>query len=120
MKFSLLFAPVFVQAVLHKEFVGAKSDKLLDPLMPERALQYRNVCGWKVTTILGWHEPYPNRTNIVQNHNLSTHLVRERAAGVNKPLVAQCLSHKKPWHNSCSTGSSESPFFSYHQSTQES
>jgi len=30
MKFSLLFASIFVQAVLHKEFVGAKSDKLLD------------------------------------------------------------------------------------------
>jgi hypothetical protein len=29
MKFSLHFAPIFVQAVLHKEFVGAKSDKLL-------------------------------------------------------------------------------------------
>ena len=29
MKFSLLFASIFVQAVLHKEFVGAKSDKLL-------------------------------------------------------------------------------------------
>jgi hypothetical protein len=29
MRFSLLFAPVLVQAVLHKEFVGAKSDKLL-------------------------------------------------------------------------------------------
>ena len=28
-KFSLPFAFVFVQAVLHKEFVGAKSDKLL-------------------------------------------------------------------------------------------
>jgi len=29
MKLSLFLAPVFVQAVLHKEFVGAKSDKLL-------------------------------------------------------------------------------------------
>ena len=29
MEFSLLFAPIFVQAILHKEFVGAKSDKLL-------------------------------------------------------------------------------------------
>jgi len=29
MKFSLLFAAIFVQAVLHKEFVGAKPDKLL-------------------------------------------------------------------------------------------
>ena len=29
MKYSLLVAPIFVQAVLHKEFVGAKSDKLL-------------------------------------------------------------------------------------------
>jgi hypothetical protein len=29
MKFSLLFASIFVQAVLHKEFVGAKPDKLL-------------------------------------------------------------------------------------------
>ncbi len=29
MKFSSLFASIFVQAVLHKEFVGAKSDKLL-------------------------------------------------------------------------------------------
>jgi hypothetical protein len=30
MKFSLLFASIFVQAVLHKGFVGAKSDKLLE------------------------------------------------------------------------------------------
>jgi hypothetical protein len=30
MKFSLLLASIFVQAVLHKEFVGAKSDKLLE------------------------------------------------------------------------------------------
>jgi hypothetical protein len=30
MKFSLLFASIFVKAVLHKEFVGAKSDKLLE------------------------------------------------------------------------------------------
>jgi hypothetical protein len=29
MKFSWLFASIYVQAVLHKEFVGAKSDKLL-------------------------------------------------------------------------------------------
>ena len=29
MKFSLLLGSIFVQAVLHKEFVGAKSDKLL-------------------------------------------------------------------------------------------
>jgi len=29
MKFSLLFTSIFVKAVLHKEFVGAKSDKLL-------------------------------------------------------------------------------------------
>jgi hypothetical protein len=29
MEFSFLFASIFVQAVLHKEFVGAKSDKLL-------------------------------------------------------------------------------------------
>jgi hypothetical protein len=32
MKFSLLFASIFVQAVLHKEFVGAQSDKLLGAL----------------------------------------------------------------------------------------
>ena len=32
MKFSLLFASIFVQTVLHKEFVGAKSDKLLADL----------------------------------------------------------------------------------------
>jgi hypothetical protein len=30
MKFSLLFASILLQAVLHKEFVGAKSDKLLE------------------------------------------------------------------------------------------
>ena len=29
MKCSLLFASIYVQAVLHKEFVGAKFDKLL-------------------------------------------------------------------------------------------
>ena len=32
MKFSMLFASIFAQAVLHKEFVGAKSDKLLGAL----------------------------------------------------------------------------------------
>ena len=29
MRFSLAFPSVFVQAVLHQEFVGPKSDKLL-------------------------------------------------------------------------------------------
>ena len=33
MKFSLLFASIFEKAVLHKEFVGAKSDKLLAILL---------------------------------------------------------------------------------------
>jgi hypothetical protein len=32
MKLSLLVSPSFAQTVLHKEFVGAKSDKLLGKL----------------------------------------------------------------------------------------
>ena len=36
MKFSLLFASLFVQAVLHKEFVGLGSDKLLGAEDPDQ------------------------------------------------------------------------------------
>jgi hypothetical protein len=79
--------------------------------MPQCALTYRSVSGWKITLILDWRDADPNRTNIVQNHKLSTHLVRDGVAGANKALMAQCLSHKKPWHNSCSAGSPELPFF---------
>jgi hypothetical protein len=32
MRFSLSFTPVIVRAVLHKELVGPKSDKLLVPI----------------------------------------------------------------------------------------
>jgi hypothetical protein len=50
MKFSLLFASIFVQAVLHKEFVGAKSDKLLGrpearPAMADRVAAHYNQPG---------------------------------------------------------------------------
>ena len=50
MKFSLLFASIFVQAVLHKEFVGAKPDKLLvqrharESRFEEHAAQARYTC----------------------------------------------------------------------------
>ena len=43
MKFSLLSASIFVQAVLHKEFVGAKSDKLLGGLGSDKLLMVRCV-----------------------------------------------------------------------------
>jgi hypothetical protein len=41
MKFSLLFASIFMQAVLHKEFVVPKSDKLL------------GTCGLRAGTRIG-------------------------------------------------------------------
>ncbi|MBI3045724.1 MAG: hypothetical protein HYY78_23190 [Betaproteobacteria bacterium] len=42
MKFSLLFASIFVQAVLHKEFVGAQSDKLLAVFLQRRLKVFRD------------------------------------------------------------------------------
>jgi len=41
MRFSPAFASVFVQAVLHQEFVGPKSDKLLAQPMPRVVALYR-------------------------------------------------------------------------------
>jgi hypothetical protein len=56
---------------------------------------------------------------MVQFLKLSTYLVRSGMRVGNKPLMAQCFSRKKPWHNSCSTGSPDFLFFAS-LSTQES